>query len=335
MAIETSDFPQADRLQQVGEVAIAVSKGNHTDDDIENYIGLESSGRQGRYYRLAAEILGLVTNEANNAELTPVGKEYSTLSSDSSRIDFLGRCLIETKVFNEALRYIHKYNPDDKKLKLWFRTLYPGAISTADRRFSTFISYINEANLVGKSKGIRQLEKYSGGILKIKEDIKQLKGKAKNKNGETPPSYKADNISYNINAQKMERANKIHWELIAAKSKYLHDLGFQSYENEHIDLYVKDKEIVLYEMKSLNQDSTNFISQTRKAISQLYEYRYIFNLPDANLCIVTNSTVPNKNFWYLKYLTKDRCIAYEWTDDFLSFNTDEASKYMLGSFYAP
>lgn len=81
MAIETSDFPQADRLQQVGEVAIAVSKGNHTDDDIENYIGLESSGRQGRYYRLAAEILGLVTNEANNAELTPVGKEYSTLSN--------------------------------------------------------------------------------------------------------------------------------------------------------------------------------------------------------------------------------------------------------------
>ena len=232
MTIKTSDFPQADKLEQVGKVAIAVSKGNHSDDDIESYIGLESSGRQGRYYRLAAEILGLVTNETNNAILTPLGKEYSTLSSNSARLDFLGICLIETKVFNEALRYIHKYNPDDKKLKLWFRSLYPGATSTADRRFSTFINYINDANLVEKSKGIHLIEKYSGGILKIKEDNKELKGKVKNKIGETPPSYNADKISYNINAQKMERANKIHWELIAAKSQYLHNLGFQPYENQ-------------------------------------------------------------------------------------------------------
>lgn len=331
MTIKTSDFPQADRLEKVGEVAIAVSKKNHTDDDIEIYIGLESSGRQGRYYRRAAEILGLVENEANNAKLTTLGREYATLSERSSRIDFLGRCLIETKVFNEALRYIHKYKPSDKKLKIWFRTLYPGANSTADRRFSTFLNYLNQANLVEKSKGILQLEKYAGGVLKIKKHDKALKN---NKVSETSPIYRTGHVTYNVDAQKMERANKIHWELVTAKSQYLHDLGFQAYENEHIDLYVKDREVILYEMKSLNQDSINFIAQTRKAISQLYEYRYIFNLPQANLCVVTNSAIPNKNYWYLKYLTKDRCIAYEWTDDFVNFNTDNASKTMLGNFYA-
>lgn len=330
MTIKTSDFPQADKLEQVGEVAIAISKGNYTDDDIESYIGLESSGRQGRYYRLAAEILGLVVNEANNAKLTPLGKEYSKLSNTSSRLDFLGRCLIETKVFNEALKYIHKYQPDDKKLKLWFRSLYPGAKSTADRRFTTFLNYIHQANLVEKSKGIFQLEKYTGGVLKVNSDVKDLKN---NKVSETSPTYNSSNISYNVDTQKIERANKIHWELVVAKSQYLHNLGFQAYENEHIDLYVKDEEVILYEMKSLNQDSVNFISQTRKAISQLYEYRYIFNLPQANLCIVTNSAIPNKNYWYLKYLTKDRHIAYEWTDDFINFNTDNESKLILGNFY--
>lgn len=330
MTIKTSDFPQADRLEQVGKVAIAVSKGNYTDDDIESYIGLESSGRQGRYYRLAAEILGLVVNEANNAKLTALGREYATLSERSSRIDFLGRCLIETKVFNEALKYIHEYKPNDRRLKLWFRTLYPGANSTADRRFSTFLNYINQANLVEKSKGIHQLEKYTGGILKIKKDDQELRN---NKASEKSPIYRSGNVTYNVDAQKMERANKIHWELVTAKSQYLHNLGFQAYENEHIDLYVKDEEVILYEMKSLNRDSINFIAQTRKAISQLYEYRYIFNLPKANLCIVTNSAVPNKNYWYLKYLTKDRRIAYEWTDDFENFNTDNASKAILGNFY--
>lgn len=328
MTIKTSDFPQADRLEQVGKVALAVSKGNYTDDDIESYIGLESSGRQGRYYRLAAEILGLVVNEANNANLTDLGREYATLSEHSSRIDFLGRCLIETKVFNKALKFIHEYKPNDERLKLWFRTLYPGENSTANRRFSTFLNYLNQANLVEKSKGMHQLEKYTGGVLKIKKDDQELKN---NKDNEKSPT---GNVTYNVDAQKMERANKIHWELVTAKSQYLHDLGFQAYENEHIDLYVKDKEVILYEMKSLNQDSINFIAQTRKAISQLYEYRYIFNLPQANLCIVTNSAIPEKNYWYLKYLTKDRCIAYEWTDDFENFNTDNASKAMLGNFYS-
>ncbi len=47
-------------------VPFAVHNGHHTDDAMENYIGVDSTGRQGRYYRLAAEKLGLVELIRNN-----------------------------------------------------------------------------------------------------------------------------------------------------------------------------------------------------------------------------------------------------------------------------
>ncbi|HQU09722.1 MAG TPA: hypothetical protein PLV25_07155, partial [Opitutales bacterium] len=160
--VTTADFPQADRLEQVGEVALAVSKKLHSDDEIEAYIGLDSGARQGRYYRLAAEVLGLITNQQNYAVLTPLGEEFASLNSAAAKMDFLARCLVETPVFHQALHYIHQHNPSDNQLKLWFRTFYPGAQSTADRRFHTFMSYIREAGLLKPSSIGNRLRKYAG-----------------------------------------------------------------------------------------------------------------------------------------------------------------------------
>ena len=58
MRIPSSEIPQADLLQDVVRVVTAVHEGARTFQDIANYIG--KVGRQGRYYRLAAEILGLI-----------------------------------------------------------------------------------------------------------------------------------------------------------------------------------------------------------------------------------------------------------------------------------
>lgn len=58
MPIDTSNFLQAIILK-VMLVPFAVHNGHHTDDAMENYIGVDSNGRQGRYYRLAAEKAGI------------------------------------------------------------------------------------------------------------------------------------------------------------------------------------------------------------------------------------------------------------------------------------
>ncbi len=131
----------------------------------------------------------------------------------------------------------------------------------------------------------------------------------------------------------MERANLLHWKLVDAKASFLAASGATPHNNAHIDLFAEmKKEFIIYEMKSVNEESTNLLSQVRKAVSQLYEYRFIYARPDARLCIVTNQGVSKENEWILSYLEKDRSIAYEWTDDFVDFNSNPQSKALTGVF---
>ena len=61
MKISITQVPQADELSKVILAVEAVSQENTTDKRIADYVGF--TDRQGRYYRLAAEILGLLTND--------------------------------------------------------------------------------------------------------------------------------------------------------------------------------------------------------------------------------------------------------------------------------
>lgn len=330
--VKPVDFPQADRLEQVGKVALAIAQGNHADKEIEAFIGLDSAGRQGRYYRSAAEVLGLIFNQQNYAVLTPLGEEFATLKSASARMDFLARCLVETPVFHEALLYIHQHNPSDNQLKLWFRHFYPGAEVTANRRFHTFTSYLRDAGLLQSSVSKNQLKKYVGNV--IKQSLPPTKGLTGRKRKQSPPPSNAQGvIRVDVDAQKRERANQIHWKLIDVKSSFLDARNLEPLANEHIDLFADDQgDIILYEMKSVGSKSGNLLAQVRKAVAQLYEYRYIYKEPNAKLCIVTNHEIAKKDDWLIDYLSKDRLIAYEWTTDFKNFECRARSRKILGDF---
>jgi hypothetical protein len=333
--VMTSDFPQADRLSRVGQVALAISNGYLADAEIESFLGLDSQGRQGRYYRLAAEVLGLVRNEHNHATLTVLGAEFATLNEATAKMDFLARCVVDTPVFHTALLYIHQYRPTDKQLRLWFRSYYPGAESTADRRFHTFIKYLHDADLIDKYQDKNILKKFTGGVIKQSEIESKLLTHKKLNHPKRARSN-TENLGYirfDIDAQKLERANQVHWRLIEAKSNFLSERNFEPYANQSIDLYAKAvNDFVLYEMKSVAPDGGNLHSQIRKGLAQLYEYRYVYQTPQARLCLVTNYGVTNKDKWLLDYLSKDRVIAYEWTDDFLNFQCESDSTSLLGSF---
>lgn len=339
MMVTTAEFPQADRLTQVGLVAEAIAKGNHTDDAIERYIGLDSGGRQGRYYRQAAVVLGLITNHEDNSVLTAAGQEYAAIATEPARLDFLAQRLVDTPVFHRALQYILKNSPNQTQLKAWFRSIYHGSVSTADRRFSTFTNYLRDASLVEVSTGAYVLSKYSGSVLKTSVgDTQASQGTPLSQ--ATPswaPSGKTRGgiIQVDVDLQKLERANAIHWKLVDGKSMFVSTLGAIPHDNVHIDLFAeKGKDLIIYEMKSVNDGSTNLLSQIRKAVSQLYEYRFIYAKPEAKLCIVTNQGISKANKWLLDYLETDRAIAYEWTDDFKHFQSQSRSKAITGNFAA-
>ncbi len=333
--VTTWDFPQADRLEQVGLVATAIAAGKRSDAEIEVFIGLASDSRQGRYYRHAAEVLGLITTQDNYSSLTDLGNEYNTVNSNGARTDFLARCLVETTVFREALRYIHQHKPDADKLRQWFRLYYPGAKSTAHRRFSTLTSFLRDADLLGRNTPKNDLLRHTGSVVKkTTEQGVGLRGKDNLEPPMNAPVFTAAGIQQaDIDIQKMERASQAHWQLVDAKATFLEERDLEPVSNPQIDLFTNDAgSVIIYEMKSVDGLGTNLLSQVRKAVAQLYEYRYVYNEPLARLCIVTNAAVPKGERWLLHYLSIDRLIAYEWTEDFVNFECDNESKNLLGSF---
>ena len=74
--IKSEEIPQADSLDNVLVTAEAVSKGKTSFQTIAKALGLDT--RQGRYYRKAAEILGLIKNYRNFSVLTPLGHKIVT-----------------------------------------------------------------------------------------------------------------------------------------------------------------------------------------------------------------------------------------------------------------
>jgi len=108
---------------------------------------------------------------------------------------------------------------------------------------------------------------------------------------------------------KRERANIVHSQLVNVMAQKILDKGLTPMSNGLIDLFAcKNNAYLLFEMKSVH--SSNECSQIRKAISQLYEYRFLHNFPGAELCMVL-SAKPSEN-WILDYILNDRNILICW-----------------------
>lgn len=111
---------------------------------------------------------------------------------------------------------------------------------------------------------------------------------------------------------RREKANREHARILSMLAANIRLKGYEAYENTFIDLHsatVSTKYI--FEVKSNN--SKNALSQIRKAIAQLYEYRYRSEMNDAVLCIVLQQK-PIQS-WVEDYLLHDRGILYCWLVD--------------------
>lgn len=145
--MDTSDFLQADDIHKVVNVPSAVQCGYVTDDTIEQFIGADSQGRQGRYYRLAAEKFGLVVNNGNCSSLTILGTQFVSLEN-AQKIVFLRNQMLGMPVFSDAIDYLQNTPSHQINLRDWFLRQYPGSQVTAERRFSTFQKYLRVTGFI-------------------------------------------------------------------------------------------------------------------------------------------------------------------------------------------
>jgi hypothetical protein len=127
---------------------------------------------------------------------------------------------------------------------------------------------------------------------------------------------------------RREKANREHARILNMLAALLRLRYADVFENTFIDLFVDaGGQPFIFEVKSNN--SRNVLSQIRKAIAQLYEYRYRRSQPDAKLCIVLQEKPPQD--WIIDYLLNDREIYVCWLVADVQLECPEECHHALAS----
>jgi hypothetical protein len=115
---------------------------------------------------------------------------------------------------------------------------------------------------------------------------------------------------------RREKANRDHERILGRIASIIRANGNKAFENIFIDLLALiGNQDFLFEIKS--NSTKNALSQIRKAIAQLYEYRYRSNRLNVILCIVLQEK-PVQD-WVINYLVRDRDIMICWMVDDIRF----------------
>lgn len=148
--VETADVPQANDLTKVVQTVVAVSKGAQTYQDIAKT--LRFTERQGRYYRRAAEIVGLVSNKANKAELTAQGRDFiARLGDGVDPMQLVKPYVLDLPLIREVFAQIDPDRPigDEAILTALVEVSnFSKKNKTARRRLSTFVQWLKQLGLI-------------------------------------------------------------------------------------------------------------------------------------------------------------------------------------------
>jgi len=328
MKISGKDIPQANRFELVIAAVEAVNNGAKTDIEISDYISKlrgkasDDPGRDGRYYRRSGQQLGLISNRQNTAELTERGQLFITASvNEKERI--LIESLFDLKLFRALLPFLEQH-PDGvsaEAITRFLLSITDLAETTVRRRLSTIIRWLKSVNVAHESDG----------LIKLKNDIPTKVPLIDFQDTDEPLLPKSielkeyqliesrnqaasEEITFRIDAAKRERANKAHNYLTNSVAGRIRQTGNLPRSNRYVDLAARIQDhSYIFEMKSLNEDNAH--SQIRVGLSQLYEYRYLQNLPDAILVLVIEKPLPNRVAWMHQYLEEDRQIRLVWDGD--------------------
>lgn len=184
---------------------------------------------------------------------------------------------------------------------------------------STIVNNLSEENLPQNDFPIAKISLNTKETELIKSDaiykLREIKFSS-----ESSSSNKYKKIIYTdpeITKIKRQRANLSHRLLLELLYDYLKEIGATPLENEHIDLYAElsDNKKFVFEVKSISTD--NLLSQTRKGVSQLYEYRYRYkNIIGYNVNLfLVYPHEPKSIPWLQEYLCTDRGIGVLWFDE--------------------
>lgn len=330
--ITSRDLPQADRLESVLLTVVAVGSGARTDMEIANRIpGIEGDDRQGRYYRNAAEMLGFISNQRNNATLTQKG----TLLLDNPTLTnplFIASVL-NLEIYQKLLPFmeLHPGGLTRQEILDYLQSIADQGIGPTmiPRRISTIIAWPRALGFLRQTdNGRLQIQNNLSGdipVFEIQDDDQPLLpvtgGLSEYHEIEQRTSRAQQEITYFKDQAKLERATNAHIALVNLVSQRIRLNGGIPKSNQLIDLAVRLDQDYIFEMKSTTDD--NVRSQVRKGMSQLYEYRYLQNRPDAKLILVVEKPLGASQSWMLDYMETDRAINLVWDGNDELYGSDK------------
>lgn len=114
-----------------------------------------------------------------------------------------------------------------------------------------------------------------------------------------------------ISRVKVEQATREHQRTLTALEDHLGAAGFQLFNSKLIDLLGERRDWKgIFEVKSINQDNER--DQVRHAVGQLFEYRFLHDMPTAHLFVVF-SREPFSG-WLVDYL-RGLGLGVLWLED--------------------
>lgn len=312
--IDSKDVPQADDVLRVAE---AVKKGAQTYYDIADYI--DKVDRQGRYYRRAAEILGLIVNTDNTSILTTFGDEFLNAPS-SLRPQLLHNAIINIPIFQRIIPFLELYPKGVKRatLEAFLSEVTSMNDTMSARRIYSIISWLMRIGLLKEvayqTYALVNLPK-SSPILEVQNIAEPLFPKSgalkEYITVEERTRLAKEHIVILMNDAAVERADNSHRRLVNLVADRIRKSGSIPRSNKMIDLSARrGKSSCIFEMKSITNENAR--SQIRHGISQLYEYRYLQAEPDATLVLVIEKELPKPLNWMHEYLEKERQIRLIW-----------------------
>lgn len=133
-----------------------------------------------------------------------------------------------------------------------------------------------------------------------------------------------ETVAYYVDLNKRERANAAHSGLVNLIASRIKVAGGIAKSSRLIDLATNLGDDFIFEMKS--STPTNIRSQVRRGISQLYEYRYLQNIPAAKLVLVLENSLGASTRWMHDYLEVDREVLLIWDGDDKIFGSHRAGQ---------
>lgn len=321
MKIPSKEIPQADSIVDVVNTVIAVSRGAHSFQEIARFINKVE--RQGRYYRRAAEILGLIiTPKSNYSVLTSLGSLFIQTGTNLNNPVLL-QSVINTRIFQRIIPYLER-NANGVKRESILNFLsavadFGEAASMPHRRISTIISWMEELGIVQRTNDwiklnlalvqsttpILNFDNTDEPLLPAVLDLNEYETVAKR------VKRAHNSVLIYKDLAKLDRANQAHKHLVDLVADRIRGVGGIPKSNQLIDLATRHESYdFIFEMKSITPENTR--DQIRNGISQLFEYRYLQNLPNSNLVLVVESPLKKDLEWMQEYLESDMNVSLVW-----------------------